>query len=151
MKQILVIPPIGPALLLPTMPTLAAMQRHVGGWIETVMVLDRVEADQLVYTLMVVNEEGLNDDLPRNERATVLYQRNVRVAYGEHADPFAVAEAENRALLPADISVIDMRPDAPGYASDPYIAGTVIHFSGWTVGEVHAAMEATYEKEPTCQ
>lgn len=139
-KRIVVISPDGSESELDAVPGLAEMQRLVGGDIEHVRVLDRIEPrGARIYTSMFVNETGLIDGLPRNERATAVYQRNVRTAYPGVAHPFRKASEEWLRELRGAV-VVDATPDVPGYADDPWISGTAILFEGWTCEEVDAAM-----------
>lgn len=57
--------------------TLESMQRLVGGYIEFVTLSGSPGRREI----LIVNEEGLLKDLPRNPAATQLY-RNTRVAIG---------------------------------------------------------------------
>lgn len=119
------------------LPTLEKMQEIVGGHIELVTVLDRVEADRMFYTYMVVNEDGLNIGLPRNEAATEIYQRNTRLAYPDAENPFLAALDDQRKSAEArGFAFVDAMPAE--YSLDPYISGDAIYFSGWTRDELKA-------------
>jgi len=128
---------------LPEMISLGEMQKLVGGYIEQVKVLDRTEPNgERVYSYMYVNDEGLLDGLPRNEKATEIYQRNVRTAYPGEENPFLVAnrefikEAKARGFTELQAMV------SPSYDADPYIAGPAIYYEGYTCEEVLAVMNA---------
>jgi hypothetical protein len=135
-KQIVVLSPDGRTEILDTVPNLATLQALVGGYVEAVRVLDRLEDMRPVYSYMYVNETGLNDGLPRNEAATALYQRNVRLAYAEEPDPFDAAARAAAARRPAGAFVVDLAADIPGYASDPWIAGVAVYYEGYTCEEI---------------
>ena len=86
-KQVIVLFPDGRTDVLPTPPTWKEMRALVGGYVEPVQVLDRIEDNEAHYTYLCVNEEGLIRGLPRNATATDVYQRNVRWLY-PGPDPF---------------------------------------------------------------
>lgn len=115
------------------LPTLAETKKIVGGHIEMVRVL-REDLPGIQHTYMIVNEDGLIDGLPRNQKATDLYLANVRRQFPDATDPSKAAAAAYRRHWEAlGATVIDRNP--PGYDDDPYIAGTVIWFDGWTCDE----------------
>ena len=122
-------------------PELAEMQAIVGGWIEHVRVLDYVGTNGPVYTSMFVNEEGLLKNLPRNEAATEIYQRNVRHHFAGHENPFQAAADEVRKQWEGrGMAYIDATPKdalAAGYATDPFVVGPAIYFQGYTVEEIN--------------
>ena len=142
-KRIVIIQPDGTETVLDHKPNLAEMQKIVGGWIERARVLSHIHASgRYIYTYMIVNEEGLLQHLPRNPKATALYQRNVREQFKGEKDPFAAADAAfNRRAkaMGATVIVIEGTPAdaiAQGYKFDPWIVGTVIHFEGYTTDEL---------------
>src|SRR5579872_5689279 len=107
-KRIVILGTDGSETEIPTVPDLKALQTIVGGYIEHVRVLDHIEPGGAgVYTSMFVNEEGLLDDLPRNEKATAIYQRNVRAAFPEAENPFRAADEHWRLSLPAGVRIFD--------------------------------------------
>lgn len=139
MKRILVIEADGSERELTSVPNLKEMQKIVGGLIEHVTVLDRRD-DQgnFIYTSMYINEGGLLDGLPRNEKATAIYQRNIRAAYPDDPNPFKTAEEESKRQAEASgMTIIDARTE--GYSDDPHIVGPVIFFEGWTREEAEEA------------
>jgi Domain of unknown function (DUF3846) len=137
-KRIVIIEHDSSVRYLDTRPTLAEMQAIVGGDIEQVLVLDRIEDGHPIYTSMYVNEEGLINDLPRNARATEIYQRNARFQHPDAANPFvAMQQAMIEACARMNVTVIHQRPQA--YRDDPYICGPAIYFQGWTCEDVDAA------------
>lgn len=140
-KRIVVLNVDGSERVLDAVPKLAEMQAIVEGFIEHVTVLDRIEPDgAFVYTSMFVNENGLLDNLPRNAKATEIYQRNLRAAYPDAANPFQAAQAEFvEAVEAIGATLIDARPEVPGYEDDPYICGPALLFEGYTTDEVNAA------------
>jgi len=93
--------------------TLRNMQEAVGGYIEHVKVLDKIEAGKFIYTSMFVDEEGVLDRKPRNNKATEIYLRNAKeqIKRGVHNSIFS------------DLNAV-------------FIAGDVIFFSGYTCEEV---------------
>jgi hypothetical protein len=114
------------------------MQALVGGYIEQVTVLDRVDEGRPIYTLMYVNEDGLNDNMPRNQKATEIYQRNARWQHPEAENPFLAMEGTMRQWAEAmGANFFNMQP--PEYAEDPWIAGPAIVFEGWDCAEVNQA------------
>jgi hypothetical protein len=126
---------------LPAPPTWQRMQAIVGGTVEQVRVLDRIEAGQPIYSFLYVNEDGLTLGLPRNDQATQVYQRSVRMAYGNHPQPFLAAKAHARQLAALMGGVqIDLTPsrEQAAYELDPWIAGPAIYFEGWSAEEVTA-------------
>lgn len=54
-KEIQVIKVNGEISVLPKMPTLEEMHEILGGYIEQVTVLDRIEDGQFIYTVMFAN------------------------------------------------------------------------------------------------
>jgi len=134
-KEILVLKTDGTTAVLGYNPNLKEMQRILGGYIEHVRVLDRIENGTFIYTSMYINETGLIDNLSRNTKATEIYQRNVRMQFPEAENPFLAADQQFLAAM-GDTAVIDVRP--PEYKEEPWIAGDVILFSGYTCEEVRA-------------
>jgi len=118
------------------LPDFDTMRGIVGGHIEIVKVL-RADLDGFVYTYMVTNEDGLRLGLPRNEKATGLYQANTRRAYPDADNPFAEADRAFKARFPKGTEIMEL-PTPDGYASDPWIAGDVLWFDGWTIAELQA-------------
>jgi hypothetical protein len=138
-KAILVLNVDGAIHTLPTPPTWRRMQAIVGGPVEQVRVLDRIENGQPIYSFLYCNEDGLNLGLPRNDAATEVYQRNVRAAYGDHPQPFLAAKAHARQLAALMGAVpIELSPPSAAYELDPWIAGPAIYFEGWSTEEVTA-------------
>lgn len=141
-KQIRVIRPDGTGHVLDFAPTSAMLGEIVGGYIEIVQCLDRVEDGKGVYCPMVINEEGLLMDLPRNEEATKLYQNNVRTRYAGHPNPFEQARLDHEAeMQERGFVVIDGNKHLPNWnPDDPAIVGTVVYFQGYTVEEMDDAI-----------
>lgn len=144
MKQIQLIQSNGIISEIYHMPTLEEMQGLVGGHVEHVRCLDRIEEGRLIYSSMYVNDSGLIDGLRRNEMATHIYQRNIREQFpGEN--PFKQAkEAMSKQAAANGIAIIDATPkdlSEAGYEYDPFIAGDAIYFAGYTVEEVNILME----------
>ena len=154
-KRVILINITGDAAEFPEVPSSDQMRRAVGGDIEYVRVLDRIVGEIGIYTTMVVNATGLLDGLPRNKIATNIYQRNVRLAFPGTADPFKAADDAWRAQFPANATVADLTPAralARGYKSDPWIAGKVVLFEGYTVEEADKAItEADKRAERAAQ
>lgn len=131
-------------------PSSADLERIIGGHPEMVRVLDRIEAGRFIYTAMFVHETGLKDGMPRNQTATEIYQRNVRAAYPDAPNPFQAATEAWKSRMPVDAVHIDGTPEiakAAGYADDPWIAGGVVFFEGWTIEEVDEALAPTSKKK----
>jgi hypothetical protein len=148
-KRILLIAPNGAVVELPACPSRGHMQRAVAGDIEYVNVLDRVEKGEPIYTFMVVNEIGLLLDLPRNEKATEIFQRNVRAAFPASATPFADAHKAWLARHPPDSVITDLTPKHAlerGYKDDPWIAGPAIYFEGHSVAECDELITAANKR-----
>lgn len=145
-KQIQVIKANGDITVLPSAPSVEQMEKLVGGDIEHVKVLDRIDDDgNFVYTSMYVNETGLHDGLPRNPKATEIYQRNIRAQYPDSKTPFSDANDALPSLL-GNVEVIDNTPkeaQAAGYDNDPWIAGDAVYFKGYTCREAERAMDET--------
>lgn len=144
-KQIVVIQPDGSERILDKFPTYDEMKSIVGGWIERVRVLEHGSLAEYPwrYTVMIVNEEGLLLNLPRNEKATELYQRNVLAQFprDNKRASFIAAEVANKAQLERLGAVVIVAPPPPGSDPyDPHIAGSVIYFRGYTEQEVDAEM-----------
>ena len=126
-------------------PTLKEMQEIVGGLVEHVRVLDHIDdTGRLVYTSMFVNEEGLLKHLPRNEKATEIYQRNTKAQFPYSDNPFKDARQAYRKHVEArGFTYIDGTPKDvkdEGYQDSPWIAGDAIFFSGYTVEEADEAI-----------
>lgn len=139
-KQILVVTATGQVTRLEKAPTLKEMQTIVGGYIEHVTVLDRIENGKFIYTSMYINEEGLIHDLPRNEKATAVYQRNIREQFPDSPNSFQEAnEAFRKQTEESGATFIDTTTKE--YANDPYICGDVILFAGYTRDEVTEIFE----------
>jgi hypothetical protein len=122
------------------------MQAIVGGLIEHVRVLDRIENGRFVYTSMFVSDTGLIDGLPRNQKASEVYQRNIRAAYPQSENPFREAHENWKASIPDDFTLIDGRPEeakTDEYTDSPWICGPAILFDGYTCEEADEAFEAT--------
>ena len=135
-KQVVVLYPDGCTEVLPTPPTWDAMRAIVGGYVEPVQVLDRVEDNEAHYTYLCVNEEGLIRGLPRNAAATEVYQRNVRWLY-PGPDPFPRArQAALERYKRVGFAVTEQAEPLPGYATDPWIAGVAVYWQGWEWYEV---------------
>lgn len=138
-KKIVVYEVDGRERELTAIPKFPEIQKLVGGHVEIVSVLDRVEHGRFIYCPMFVHEEGLILKLPRNEKATALYQANVRKQFPDAPNPFEEAAKRWRARFPVEAVHIDGTPAdavAAGYKSDPWIAGTAIVFHGYSVEEV---------------
>jgi hypothetical protein len=110
-----------------------AIKKAIDGPLEFVRVL-RQEDEGFTYTWMIGHEMALIEKLPRNQKATDLYLANVRRAYPDHPQPWKAAEQAMRrdyeALVGKALHVESLAPD--GYDEDPYVAGPVIWFKGWT-------------------
>jgi hypothetical protein len=137
-KAILILRANGEITELPSGPTLAEMQDIVGGYVEHVRVLDRIENGRFVYTSMFINDEGLLNGLPRNPNATEAYQRNVRAQFAGEIEPFKAAEEQFRnEVKEGGFALIEALPGPEEYdPNDPHIAGDVILFQGYTCQEV---------------
>src|ERR1039457_5843092 len=96
MKRIVVLNTDGAERELTSVPTLEEIPQIVAGYYERVRVLDHIKGTRGVYTSMFVNDNGLITGMPRNEKATAVYQRNVRMAFPSAANPFRAAEEANR-------------------------------------------------------
>lgn len=142
-KKVLLIKADGEIQELPASPSFRRMQELLGGYIEHVRVLDRIENGRFIYTSMYVNDSRLLNGLPRNEKATEIYQRNVRTQFANSENPFKAAEEEFINRLGAT-NVIRAYP-APEYADDPYIAGDAIVFSGYRCEQADKAVAAATE------
>ena len=98
--------------------TLKNLQVAVGGMIEHVKVLDRIESDahgdDFIYTSMYVDDEGLLKGKPHNEKATEIYLRNAR-------------EQIKRGVSAATF----------GSLENLQVVGDVLHFPGYTCDEVN--------------
>lgn len=118
-KAIHIIRANGTVEVLDKMPDLAGMQKAVGGRIEHVRVLDRIEprmeGEMFIYTSMFVNDEGRLNKLPVNLKPTAIYQRN----------------GQEQVRRGADEKLFNLR--------DAFIVGDALHFPGWTCDEVDAA------------
>lgn len=139
-KKIMVLKADGTSYQLPDKrPSLEEIQAIVGGNVEFVTVLGATNP-AWVYTTMIVNEEGLIHNLPRNEAATKLYQRNIREQYPHAENPFlAAAEAMEARAASIGTKVIRSSP-SDDYDMDPYICGDVIYFEGYNEDEVDALL-----------
>lgn len=124
MKQIQVIKTDGTVEVLDKCPNLEGMQKIVGGYIEHVRVLDRIEKrdgqDFFVYTSMFVNDEGMIANLPTNAKATEVYLRNAREQIKRGSPSAAFSNLNN-----------------------VNIHGNVLLFSGYTCYEVNQMCEET--------
>lgn len=112
-KAIVLLEPDGTETVLAAAPTWKAMSALLGGPVDLVKVVDRVEDGRLVYTALFVHEEGLLLDLPRNEVATALYQRNVRLQFPSAANPFAEAAAAWRRMISPKSTRCSARRNGP--------------------------------------
>lgn len=135
-RRTVVIDPDGSERPLQGIPPIAVMRGIVGGPIELVRVL-REDLPGFTYTWMIVNENGLIEGLLRNQRATDIDLANVRRAHPDADDPSKAARDQFLAGIPEAMEVIDGSP--AGWADDPYVAGTVIWFDGWTCDELERA------------
>lgn len=137
-KEILILRASGDITELDHAPTLAEMQEIVGGYVEHVRVLDRIEEGRFVYTSMFINECGLIDGLPRNPNATEAYQRNVRAQFAGEVEPFKAADEQFRnEVKEGGFALIEALPGPEEYdPNDPHIAGDAILFQGYTCQEV---------------
>jgi hypothetical protein len=137
-KQILIINADGTQTELDHVPLTGEMLKIIGGMIDAVSVVDRIEDGRPIYTYMFVHDQGLMIGLPRNARATEIYQRNTRLRYPGHPSPFRAAVEDWKASQKGN-DIIDITPleakDA-GYEDDPWIAGTVVYWHGYTREEV---------------
>ncbi len=142
-KRIRVLNVDGTERELAAVPDYLEMQKILGGDREMVRVLDRITpGGEFVYTALFVNETGLLEGLPRNEAATVIYQRNIREQF-EGPNPFHQANAAYLSRFGKPDFDHDLTPEsakAAGYKDDPWIAGPAIYFEGYTVDEVDAAL-----------
>lgn len=139
MKRIVVLNVDGTETVLEKNPDLKEMQAIVGGYIEHCQVMDRLDDDgNIVMTSMFVNEEGLLDELPKNEKATEIYQRNIRHQF-PGPDPFKRANAAMRQAYGSTLIEVPPPPSAgANYRDDPWIAGPAIFYEGYTCNEVNA-------------
>lgn len=118
------------------LPPVKTMKAIVGGYIELVLVLRADLTDRNEYTMMVVNEEGLLNDLPHNERATEIYLANVRRAFPHDPEPWRAAEeGARRRAETIGATYIDLTPPQH-QGKKPSIRGTVIWFDGYTCDEL---------------
>lgn len=120
-KAILFIPANGKTQALPKCPTHAEMQAFVGGELEHVRILDRIEplsnGEKFIYSSMYVDENGrLDENRPINKTATDLYRRNAReqIKRGTPEETFGPIEKM-------------------------VIVGDVVYFEGYTVEEAEEA------------
>lgn len=140
-KRLVVIEPDGTERLLEGagpkgLPEYGTLREILGGPVELVRVL-RADLPGFAYTYMAVHEEGLLEGLPRNQKATDLYLAANRRAHPDAENPRAEAEKEMEARAKEDgFKIVDNPNTPPGYDEDPYIAGTVVWFDGWTVEEL---------------
>lgn len=138
-KRILIIEPDGAERELPAdkLPVYRTMKEIVGGSVELVRVLRQDITDRNAYTYMAVNESGLIDGLPRNQRATDLYLGNVRRAFPTVENPSkAAAESYRREMEAHGFTIIETDSSSD---EDPHICGPVIWFDGWTCDELTEA------------
>ncbi len=138
MKRVILFRTDGSEIALPMVPTLDDMQRMIGGYVERVRCLDRFENGRPVFSSMFVHETGLIDGMPRNQKATVIYQRNIKAAFPNDPEPFLTAHAAF--LSDAEkLGVTVIAGEGPGsseeYIRDPYICGPAIWFEGYTCEE----------------
>ncbi len=140
-QQIKVLKANGTYYILNRIPTLEEMQKIVGGYIEHVRVLDRIEGGRFIYTSLYVNEEGLLNDLPRNKAATEIYQRNARAQHPSASQPFKKMEEEFTKQFEG-ANIIKAPEPVPGYSNDPYVAGDAIFFEGYTCEEADLALDS---------
>jgi hypothetical protein len=107
-KPVQMLFPDGRTETLETPPTYAAMRQLVGGSLLAVRVLQGALGSREGATTLYVNEEGFDEDLPRNEAATALHQRTLR-----KESPTIAAEED-------------------------VLVGVALYFEGWTCAEVDA-------------
>lgn len=137
-KEIQLIKADGTVTVLEAPPSIAEMQRLLGGFIEHVRVVDHIKDNgHIIMTSMYVNEEGLINGLPRNDKATELYQRLTRAQYPDAPNPFRAAQEAFKRSFGDALIVIDAPAEAGGdsYNDDPWIAGDAIFFAGYTCEE----------------
>jgi len=145
-KQIIVLHLDKSETILDKAPNYDEMKKIIGGYLEHVRVLDRIENGRFIYTSMFVDEEGLLKGLPKNPKATELYQRNVRAQYAYAAKPFEAASRdwkemwEKRGAKVID-GTISSNPELGFDPNNPHIAGIAIFFEGYTCEEVNAIFE----------
>lgn len=143
-KRIVVLHVDGTETVLDKVPDLDGIQAIVGGYMELVTVLDHIEPGtrRFIFTRMIINEEGLIHKLPRNPKATEIYQRNVRAQFPDAENPFLRAkyEFEQRAKARGMTVISSPWTENPEYSIDPWIAGPAILFEGYTVEEAGEAM-----------
>ncbi len=148
-KRIIVMKADGTITELAKAPTLAEMQKIVGGYVEHVAVMDRVDDDtgEIITTSMFVNEEGLLTGLPRNDGATRVYQRLTRHQFPDAANPFRAAKDEMRKRNDRmGWTTIEGTEPIDGYNDDPWIAGDAILFGGYTIKQAEKAIEIAERK-----
>jgi hypothetical protein len=152
-KRILIIKADGTETELNHVPLLDEMMKIIGGMVDNIRVVDRIEQRRPVFTYMAVHDQGLVIGLPRNAKATEIYQRNIRLQHPGHPSPFrAITEAWKESMSKHG-EVHDLTPQEAknaGYEDDPWIAGTVIYWQGYTCEEVNEAYElADSSENPT--
>lgn len=123
-KSIKIIRHDGSIEVLEKCPCLKGMQAIVGGLIEHVKVLDRIETtakgEEFIYTSMFVDDEGLLKAKPHNEVATEIYLRNAREQIKRGADLGRFGTLENLQIV-----------------------GDALFFEGYTIDEINAAYEVS--------
>lgn len=98
--------------------TLKNMQEAVGGLIEHVRVLDRINVvDEFIYTSMFVDDEGRLKEKPINIKATEIYRRN--------------AFEQIKRGVPVSNFLLE----------DAFIVGDALYFQGYTVDEAERLYE----------
>jgi hypothetical protein len=144
-KRIVLYRPDDTEMVLQRCPSLPEMRRLVDGNLEFTRVLDRKvhgigRHPHYVMTMMVCNDTGTIDGLPRNKKATEIYQRLTREQFGHlPGNPFVNSkrafreEQEARGFKYIDATPLELL--AQGYDEDPWIAGPVIIFEGYTFEE----------------
>lgn len=144
-KRIVLLRSDGTSETLDHVPSRKELSAIVGGYIEMVRVMDRIEDGLIIHTAMIVNEEGLLNNLPRNAAATAIYQRNVRAQFPDAANPFRAATEEwLRSIGRTADQITDLTPEhalAAGYKDDPWIAGDAVFFEGYTFNGADNAIE----------
>lgn len=152
-KKILLLLPSGAIIDLgPQVLSYQQLKSTIGGYIEHVTVLDRIErsprGDRWIYTSMYVHEEGRLIGLPHNPKATAIYQRNIRAQRPGHPYPFAEVEQEMQAAATkAGVFYINLSESDPTSDPDyPDIVGPAIYYQGWDIQEIEREYERLYER-----
>lgn len=132
-KSIIILRVNGLSAPLNKIPTFNEMREIVGGWIEMVKVLplDALSVSSRHMTYMICHEEGRLLNLPRNKKATEIYHNLTRKQFPQADDPFKSAKEAFLASMPEGTHVI-----TSSYEDEPFIAGDVIYFQGYTCTEL---------------